>query len=107
MIVVAQFEHYFIILLELESWLQDWEVLLDYLALGLLPPAYDLKLGFFLISIDIKSVNFDVISSQILIFIQFNGLLAFEILDFDSLLPNSFTCTALSTATTSSSCGLV
>ena len=107
MIVVAQLEHYIIIFLKLKSWLHSWEVLLDYLGLSLLPPAYDLELGFFLISIDIKSVNFDVITSQILIFIQFNGLLAFEILDFDGLLTNSFTCTALSTATTSSSCGLV
>ena len=107
MIVVAQLEHYIIILLKLQSWLQSWDFLLDYLALGLLPSAYNLNLGFFLFSIDIKSVYFDVISSRILIFIQFNGLLAFEIFDFDGLFANSFTCSALSTATTSSSCGLV
>ena len=108
MVVIAQLEHHFVILLfKLHCWLEGWVLLLSYLTLSLLPSADDLNLGIFLIRIDIKSANFDVISSQFLILIQFNSLLALKILNFHGLLSDCFTCSTLGTVATSGSCGLV
>ena len=82
-------------------------VLLNNLALRLLPPADDLNLRIFLIRIDIKSIYLDVISSRILILSLFNSLLAFKILNLHSLFTVSFTCSTLGTAATCCICGLV